>query len=331
MGVRTPDVGPIQLIVLYVQLALRALLDVYVNGHAFDAFWGAFSWVDFPVRFGSDGLTFATRGILAAGTVTTACAVVAGYFTLAVRVRRVADDRSVLTAARLATRDIAGGTYFVFTAIAIAIFIMGGGISGLQGRYWLPVILPTFLFPVVYATFIVPRRFRRKVRLAVACVLALYSCVASPYAIASIDRRFYAATVPPPNKTWTATFRDVRSANGAPLGTNDPIVLRGIDVKVSGYALDYRTGLPGRSLDLLIDGRRLVHARYGEPRADIAAILHDAATQRSGFSATVATAALAPGTHTISMVLYPVDSRASSLGSVARLELTVVSAHTNSR
>jgi len=107
--------------------------------------------------------------------------------------------------------------------------------------------------------------------------------------------------------------------------------LRGIDVKVSGYALDYRTGLPGRSLDLLIDGRRLVHARYGEPRADIAAILHDAATQRSGFSATVATAALAPGTHTISMVLYPVDSRASSLGSVARLELTVVSAHTNSR
>ena len=309
------DLTGLQRISHALALAILAARDVYFDGSAFNGFWGAFSWVDFPVLFANETGTMVVRLIVGLATLETIVMVVIAQCVVVPRLICIAKRRSTATAAMLATTDVGSLAYIAFTAFAVAMFVESNGVFGLQGRYWLPFVLPTFLFALLRTRRALPRSTWTRITLGGAGALAVYSCVAAPLAIASVERRFYISPVERPNATWLATFR---------MPQTPPRPRRGDSFLVSGYALDYRTGLPARAVDLLLDGRDVGPAVYHQRRPDIVDTLHDAATGRSGFSATVSTATLRPGAHRLSLKLLPLSGTATPLLSRAHVDFVVV-------
>lgn len=94
-------------------------------------------------------------------------------------------------------------------------------------------------------------------------------------------------------------------------------------IKITGWIVDARTHCSGKAMYLDIDGTRRIVGRYGHGRPDVAAALHEACAQASGFVVELPASRLGIGTHSVRVGVI-VDRGAARYESVRRYRLVVV-------
>jgi hypothetical protein len=224
---------------------------------------------------------------------------------------------------RLFVRDVPLNTYLLFITLIFVVMVSTGGQLGTQGRYWLPLILTAVLCATRYAPRFVSLKWRGPIAIAFCAGLALYSTVAACAALAALDARFYAA--PAILHTEESQAR-ITSLGPYRLDTLMDFAGRSFSPDerplVEGWAIDSRSGLPARGVDLVIDGRRHIPARYRLAQPAVVGLLHDDGLLDSGFSGTLDLRGLAPGEHELRLWIRE-RNRAEPYGSRARVRFTL--------
>lgn len=175
--------GPPDTVLFLLQQTVRALIDYFVFGQVSISFWGRFGWLDTPLIIVNEPATIAIRVALALGSIVVVALVVARLWRLLAAGRRsrvLVFGNPVLT------------SYVGFLAFMVAAFAYTGGTLYPQGRYWLPFLPGLLYLTVVFA----PRALRRPARRALAGRLIAgglvgYVLVAAPFALLSVEHRYY--------------------------------------------------------------------------------------------------------------------------------------------
>jgi hypothetical protein len=279
---------------------LSGIRSVYLGGDAFMEFWQRFGIRGATVYGGAARQTIAD--VLVACTLLIACGLLLRTWSVMRRLAVVARRRSALRAAQLFFGNAVVNVYALVTLIMLGVYIESRGNMWLEGRYWLPVIVPT----VALGVAIVPRLFRGRVRRRAAFVIAaswaLYAAVSAPFALAALDRSFYHQPAQTLKNEAYAQILDVKPQGAcARMAAATLSVRRGCKLVLSGYAIDSERGLPARDVFLTVDGRRALRATTMTPSPLVRDVYGDDELADSGFTATLDTASLSAGRHTIAL------------------------------
>ncbi len=304
-GVRSPSLAGALASVL--RNGLRTFGDAYFGGAAFAGFWAHFGMhgvTFFPGRSGS----IASRGIVVLSAITVALFIVVES-KIAVRLARVARKRSLLAALRLAVSATPVNAYCIVSAMLIGIAAVANGGLALQGRYWLPVVVPLGVVLFVQLPKYLNVAARRRTGLALATFAATFAIVASLFGLAAIQRAFYGAPHAEPTVDSLADIDRVIVAGRALNDVDGATVTYDRTVGLSGYAVDMITGLPAAAVILTIDGRVRDVRNIFRPDQHLVTAFDDDALLRSRFDFTVRTEMLSPGTHVV--ICYITDRKAT--------------------
>jgi hypothetical protein len=98
----------------------------------------------------------------------------------------------------------------------------------------------------------------------------------------------------------------------------------GTDLRIAGWIVDRTHGAPApvRSVEVLVDGRPVDRAAYGQSRPDVASFVGAPQLQNAGFTARVFTDDLSPGRHSLTLRAVLSDGRTATLGSSLVIGLT---------
>jgi hypothetical protein len=153
---------------------------------------------------------------------------------------------------------------------------------------------------LVAAPRALPARSRRRTSAVLAGILAAYSLASSSFALAAMQRQYYDAPDP---RLVEASLADIESVAVSGRTTTDldagPVPVGAGDVRLTGYDVDGRSGLPGRAVSITIDGRTRIAARTGIARPEMAGTFHDDALQNAGFAVDIPARMMTPGRHVI--------------------------------
>lgn len=166
-----------------------AVVDMYAGGNAFRSYW---------LEFG-DNLTSSIRPASLATAVTfgltmVSLGILSGVGVAQVRIwqrlKRIfwARRQSVV---RLVLRDVFLNLYVVWVAFLLAVYVMSDGAVYLEGRYALPILLPTIVIAVTKFPYVVARRQRIAVARIVLIAWAGFAAIMSPIAMAAMNSRYY--------------------------------------------------------------------------------------------------------------------------------------------
>lgn len=290
-------------------------LDCFVSGECAATFWQVLGLIDTPVSIINDRAEMWFRGAISLATIAVAI-ILAFYFSRnALRLLTIAVRGRARSAARIAAWDPVLNGYLCFIAIMIALYALTDNGYGAQGRHWYPYIFPAFLCFVWYA----PRALNKRNRAAsavLACVLLGYAALAAAYAFIDVERRYYGpqiaqytAASPTPSQIVSG-----RAVGGLwPLQTGGYHInggavpfsfVRGSRLLATGAALPDQLGRPA-GVAVVLDGHVPVPVLAGQYLLHIAEAMRSVALGYSGFYATVVTAHLREGTHTVTAYARP--------------------------
>jgi len=238
---------------------LRVLMAGFGDGIQ-SAFLGGDSFTDYWSRFGERGETLFPGAF---GSVVRAAVVVAmlALFTLVAanqlrilrRIASVVRYRSVPAGVRLVTGSLFWNVYVLTALLLIFAFVQSNELIWLEGRYWLPLIVPMLVLSASYANGF-SRRLRPALRYGFLGALAAFCVLAGASGIAAIDRAYYHAPSHPLGYDPVASVVDIRRS-GIVEATGGPVPLRpGDELDVHGYAVDPRTGFAARTVFARVDG-----------------------------------------------------------------------------
>lgn len=299
-----------------------AFADFFFKGFTFYGYWGEFSWIGTQIGFGP--ATDFVYALVSAGSLVVAVLVGGGLLLNTwPRIARVALRRGLPTAADLLLRELPLNAYLLFIALMLALYVGTDGQLAGAGRYWLPVILCSLLCAVRYGPRGLPRRLRAPFARGLGGAALAFSVASAAASPAALEARFYAPPAAPgTTETWALVqhFGDNRVTK-----FDDPrtftLPARGA-LAVSGVAIDSRSMLPARYVDLAVDGKAVARAVTGSPQPQTANLLHDDALLPSGFRATLDLGRLAPGPHELRLLVGE-RNRAAPYPSVARIHFTI--------
>jgi hypothetical protein len=297
--------GPLALLGYVLGQLGSAWTKTYEFGLPFYSYWGMISWTGYRIEFGSPALSDAVFLVVMIGSVLVSLWTLIGLAAVWERLVKVARKRSPASAVRLLLSDVILNAYLLFMAIIFAIWVATGGALGTQGRYWLPLILAATLCAVRYAPRAIrARRVRSVVAMTMLGALVLYSCVGAVAALAALEARFYRPPQNPQVFEYLARFTGLGKGElPAQPGGEVAVARAGSAPLVRGWAIDSHTGRPALRVDLVIDNRIRVPARYGLASRDALARIHDDALLDSGFEARLP-ATLRPGVHSLALDVY---------------------------
>lgn len=286
---------------------ILALADAFVGPTAHDSYW---------FRFGFKGASFFPHAVvlvlrfplllITLGLIV--CFIVAER-RIAARLVRIARRRSWRAALRLALGFVPATTYLVLTAILVGASVALDGGLELEGRYWLPVIVPAFLIVLLITPRVASGRSRRRLSEGLAWSAASYSLIAAPLGVASIQRAFYEAAPLGARAETVARFTSVTSAGGRRQARYEVDVPARRDAIVRGFAVDLSTGLPATAVPCRIGGRALSRATTGFVDRDLSAIYNDEAILRAGFELSLPARAIHRGTNVLTCSVRQADGR----------------------
>jgi len=243
---------------------LRVLLGGYYDGIT-SAFLGGDSFNDYWLRFGERGETIFPSALAPAiraglAVVMPACflLVAAAQVQIVRRIALVARRRSVLSGLRLATSSLCWNIYVLTALLLIFAFVQSNELIWLEGRYWLPLIVPMIALYARLANGFAPR-LRPVVRFAFLGTLAGFCVVSGTSGIVAIDRAYYRAAPHPLRFVPISRVLDVRRS-GFSVPEDETIGLhRSDELDVHGYAVDPHTGFAPRTVFAQVDGETLQH------------------------------------------------------------------------
>jgi hypothetical protein len=268
------------------------------------AFIGGNSFRDYWFRFGERGeeifppsIDHVLEPIMLAAMLACYLLVGAAGFRVAHRIIIISQRRSLFTAVRLATSSLMLNVYVITTLLLIFAFVNSNEAIWLEGRYFLPLIVPMIVLGCSIA-YGASRRLRRRLQLCFLGGLAAFSTVSAVCALAAIDREYYRS--PPQGLTFDpmAVVYDVRRS-GRPESPGKPIFLGENDVlEIAGFAVDPLTGYSARLVYGKIDGSSApISAEVGLPSTTMSGAFSDDRIANSGFRIRLPAQRLHDGVH----------------------------------
>lgn len=282
------------------RLALQMLfdgLDAYAGGNAFTGYWFHFGFRMGQV-FPAAALPW-LREVLAVLSLAAVVLFASLQLRRLSKIARVWKSRSSAVALRLTAAGVAINIYVALTLILCAAQAASNGELELEGRYWLPVIVPAVLIVLVEIPKLIGRRAERRiVRVVAAGTMACYSLVASVCALAAMHADFYRPSPLTARRDTVAKVVAIQAAGRQSQSIPGTIVLpEHRATVVRGYAVDMVTGLPATRVSLRIDGGQRHYAVTGLSSVSLARFLHDDAIRKSAFGLRLPPDTLKPGRH----------------------------------
>jgi hypothetical protein len=290
---------------------LRDLVAGYVVG-IISAFFGGPSFTDYWSRFGERGETL-FPGTLGSVVRLVILVVMLVLFTLVAayqlrvvrRIARVIRYRSVLTGLGLATGSLFWNVYVLIGLLLLFVFVQSNEAIWIEGRYWLPLIVPMIVLSARFANGF-STRLRPALRYGFLGALAAFCLFSSANGIAAIDREYYRAPAQGLDYVPLARLFDVgRSGIAESIGGPVPL-RRGGDLDVHGFAVDPRTGFAARTVFARVDaGTARRPATVGLACSFVADAYSDDRLGNSCFVLHLRSSDFAPGLHRLR--LYVAD------------------------
>jgi hypothetical protein len=315
--------GFIPLCVWLMTSLVRAWTSFFYHGFTFFGYWGEFSWSRIQISFGSDLATRTVFSILGGFSILVSLLMMLRLIkTVLPGLAQVCRSRGWRSATRLATSNVILNSYFLFLAIMLVINISTNGEVADEGRYWLPLILPSLLCATVYAPRALHHRFRGPAALAFATGLLAYSIVSAPAALATLRQHFYEPAVTQDSEEMFATFQQVGHYRIDRDRPKEILAIKCCTAVVRGIAIDSRSDLPARYVDLVVDGKPRARALVDLNEPQVARELLDDSLLRSGFEAHLDLHGIASGVHELRLGIGE-RGRLRSYLSIRRLRFTV--------
>jgi hypothetical protein len=283
----------------YLAAGVSQAAEAFAGGSALWMFWLSFGSFVNKMVLGAPLVTDVVFRFLAAGTLLLSLLAVWRLITVAPRLLAVARRRSVGSALRVASGNIAVNAYFAFALILCAYEVWVGGVVAIQGRYWLPFLPVIWYIVFAVAPRALPRNFARASSAVTAGGLFAYLILANLSIPLSLDRRYYAA--PEQRLAADETFLEGFNGVGGAVHTFGP-VRRGTRITLHGLAFDARTPGPATAVVFRIDSKLRVPA-VAEPSHSFACENTDTALTRIGFTVSLPTDDLVSGSHQIRVLL----------------------------
>ncbi len=300
---------------------LASVLDAYAGGSAQYSYWFYFGYRNAHVF--PNAVLPVLRAVIVVLSLTTIVLCAAVERRLLLRVWRVARRRSTV-GWRLATAGVDKNLYLALTLILLAAGATHAGGLELQGRYWLPVIVPAMVIVLVQLPKLVHRRAsRRRFVHAAAALMASYSVIASVSALDAMRTDFYGPARGTPRRDTCARVVALQSAGAFARNVRATITLNARRPLVArGYAVDMITGFPATHVTLIVDGRRRYAAATRLASLALSQFLHDDAIRNSGFAVRVPAGTLTVGRHRLRFEIDDPELR-SPLAIGSPLDVTV--------
>ena len=279
--------------VLYAASSLR---DAYVDGLSFHRFWNSFGWAD-NSYLSRPWLNETVESAIGVVSLSIAFFFVTRQLNVYRRVLRIARRRSAATASWLLCQDVVLNVYIVWTTLLIIVCAASRGTWSLQGRYWLPVMVPMMVILIARVPRILPSGTRARTATLAAGMMLGYALVLGPIALAAAHERYYRPSGELPRLTVVGVD-GVGFLGRLPRGSEPTTMRSGRVVDFKGLAFRSTDGSPIDHIDLQIDAGRPMAMRYGFTVATAVAPMS------VGFEGTIPTKTLAVGRHRISVLAY---------------------------
>jgi hypothetical protein len=226
------------------------LANMFWGGQTFSTFWLSFGDLVTPYIASERLLRIAWTALaICSGTVT--LLFVVREFGVIRRLARIWKKHASL-ARRLCFGDIVLNVYVIWVGLLLGVFAASSGQVYIEGRYLLPILLPTILLGIRYVPRLFKRAYRRTLANVVALVWLAYGTIMSPLALAAMERRFYGPT------DGTVARDVVRivhliGQDGARLATRDVRIAAGYRVTVLGVVVATQSGTGLRGMRATLD------------------------------------------------------------------------------
>jgi hypothetical protein len=268
----------------------NGVADVYIRGVEFSSFW---------MTFGLRGATYFPKPILTITALMLYATLIIVFGTFVSCQIQIAKKLTCLRPRDVTKRILSEPflfTYIAMTVLLLLIYAMTDGALALQGRYWLPVCIPLFLAFLQRVRHVLTRPYRKSVLTIIVLCCACFSILSISVGSCSMINSYYGKDISPPYNA----LADVEKAyvNNVQTPSNVSIALKQKDaLRLSGYAIDIRSGLPAYQVFVLLDDHLLSRTRVLENRNDISTVFHDARLSNSGFSVSISTDTITVGKH----------------------------------
>ncbi len=296
--------------------SLQAFAGCFVSGSCAASFWQVVGWVDTPIVILNATVELLTRAAISAATLAVAAVLFFSIARNALRLLRAALRGHAWPACVIAVADPAINAYLAFLALMLLLYVVTNNAFGIEGRHLYPFIFSAFLCFVWYGPRALRKRHQR-LSWALAGILAFYALVAADFALADVVQRYYG-----PQTTGYATTSPAR-ITGDNAGMLGPVVSaeyhvnsrhlafsypRGSRLLADGFAIRRNGSVPS-AIALSLDGGTQLPVLAGQYLYPVAEAAHDLAKGYSGFYATIPTAGLAEGAHTVAAYAALPDGR----------------------
>ena len=281
------------------KLLAKALTDVYGGGSAFTDYW---------TKYGSRGSHIPVVGedfvlaVLIMASLTMLFAIALSQIKTILRIVKFISTHKAY-AIKFLIGDLAIGVYLIYTSLLILTNIRSNGLLVLQGRYWIPIIVPMTILMVRYAPRLLHRVIdRKKASLLISGTTAVFAVGLNVFTPWAIEKDFYIASAETANFNFGSIVVN-ESGTYKSFLTDRKRVNHNDRVRVTGYGVDVLRGTAVNDVSIYADGKFIGKAKTGFSRLPVASQYFDDMLDTSGFILDLPAYPMGIGVHEISAVV----------------------------
>jgi len=241
-----------QSVMQVVHLLLIGIGDIYLMGNACYTFWLSYGDNVTPyIQW--DAPSRAVQLITAITSATVAILLALSQLRVVRRINKIFRHHPSI-AIQLTFGDVILNLYVLWLLFLLLIYISSAGQVSIEGRYFLPVLLPTVFLTVKY----LPRPFNRSNRNRISTVSTVcwvaYSAIMGVLALWSMQHQFYSE----PRDIALSRFVIITEAAAGGTPSLDPRILRLLPLQsglIGGLAASTKYSSPLRGIDATLDAR----------------------------------------------------------------------------
>jgi len=253
-AVHSGDTSGLQSLAQFGRLLLIGLSDIYLMGNAGYTYWLAYGDNVTPYIQFKQPLSVIQQ-FLAISSAAVALLMILRQIHVVVRLINSGRRHLQLTA-RIAFGDVILNLYATWVFFLLTVYAASNGVVYIEGRYFLPILLPTILLSVRYLPYLFRRKHRKLVPQIAAGCWVTYSITMTVASLFSLQARYYSE----PRDISLSRFAIITGADkydGQGRGSKAVTLGANSSARIVGLAASTKYSLELSGINATIDGRAI--------------------------------------------------------------------------